>query len=291
MERTWSKRTEELIERALVEDMGDGDVTTAAIVPSNTQSTAYIFSKAEGVLSGVDVAMKVFHKVDGDLKTNIFYHDGDVIHHGHKICEISGPVSSILTAERTALNFLGRMTGISSKTAQYVKAVNGLHAKILDTRKTMPTMRHLDKYAVRVGGGSNHRFGLFDMVLIKDNHIAIAGGIRIAVENVVTMLAEKNLSMKIEVECKSYEDVLEAIYTQVDIIMLDNMDIGELEKSVHTVRDSVNEHGRRIRVEASGNVDINSVREIAETGVDYISVGALTHSVTNHDYSLLFDEL
>ena len=151
-------------------------------------------------------------------------------------------------------------------------------------------MRHLDKYSVRVGGGSNHRFGLFDMVLIKDNHIAIAGGIRIAVEKVLYSLKNRD-TMKIEVECKSYDEVLEAIYTQVDIIMLDNMDISDIEKSIKKIREASNDNGRIIRIEVSGNIDMNSVRAIAETGVDYISIGALTHSVVNHDYTLLFNEL
>ena len=291
MERTWAKRTDDLIRKALEEDLGTGDVTTDATVPPELESTAFLFSKAEGVLAGIDVAMKVFLTVDKSLETNVLFKDGTSIHHGQKIAEIKGSVDSILKAERTSLNFLGRMTGIATRTFHYVTMIDGLHAKILDTRKTMPTMRHLDKYAVRVGGGSNHRFGLFDMVLIKDNHIAIAGSIRIAVEGVVNSLKAKKLDMKIEVECKSYEEVIEAAYTPVEIIMLDNMDIAEIEKSIHAVRKISSENGRKIRVEASGNVDGNNIREIAETGVDYISVGALTHSVQNHDFSLLFDEL
>ena len=291
MEKTWAKRTDELILKALEEDLGDGDITTKSTVPADLNSTAFLFSKSDGILAGIDIAMKVFHTVDQSLVTNVFFKDGDPIKHGQKIAEIKGSVASILQAERTSLNFLGRMTGIATKTAQYVEKVNGCHAKILDTRKTIPTMRHLDKYAVRIGGGSNHRFGLFDMVLIKDNHIAIAGGIRIAVEGVVSALKEMDLQIKIEVECKSYEEVVEAAYTPVEIIMLDNMEIQEIEKSVHAVRKISSENGRTIRLEASGNVDGNNVREIAETGVDYISIGALTHSVVNHDFSLLFDEL
>lgn len=291
MERTWAKRTDEIIKKALEEDLETGDVTTEATVPAELESTAFLFSKADGVLAGIDVAMKVFLTVDKSLETNVLFKDGTSILHGQKIAEIKGSVDSILKAERTSLNFLGRMTGIATRTSHYVTMIDGHHAKILDTRKTMPTMRHLDKYAVRVGGGSNHRFGLFDMVLIKDNHIAIAGSIRIAVEGVVNSLKAKKLEMKIEVECKSFEEVIEAAYTPVEIIMLDNMDIAEIEKSIHAVRKISAENGRKIRVEASGNVDGNNIREIAETGVDYISVGALTHSVQNHDFTLLFDEL
>jgi nicotinate-nucleotide pyrophosphorylase (carboxylating) len=290
MERQWGKLTDELIERALQEDLGDGDVTTQAIVPPETVSTAHLFNKANGVLAGIDVAKKVFEKMDPNLVFTIHKKDGDVIRPGMKIADISGSVASILQAERTALNFIGRMSGIATRTAQYVKLVKGHRAKILDTRKTVPTMRHLDKYSVRVGGGSNHRFGLFDMVLVKDNHIAIAGGIRIAMERVMESLP-KDSGLKIEIECKSFDEVLEAVHTPVDIIMLDNMEIPEIRKSVQAVRNAVLEMGRTIRIEVSGNVGVNNVLSLAETEVDYISIGELTHSVTNHDFTLLFNEL
>ncbi len=292
MERTWTKATDELIAKALAEDLGKGDITTKAIVSSRLQSTAYLFNKESGVLAGIDVAKKIFTAVDSRLAFNSCCTDGTVINNGQKIFEVTGSVASILKAERTALNFLGRMTGIASQTALFVKKIEGYHAKILDTRKTMPTMRHLDKYSVRTGGGSNHRFGLFDMVLIKDNHIAIAGGIRIAVDKVATWLTKEDREkIKIEVECKSLDEVLEAIYTPVDIIMLDNMDIPEIENCVKAIHDANEENGRAIRIEVSGNIDISSVTETAKTGVDYISVGALTHSVKNHDFTLLFNEL
>lgn len=290
MERTWAERTDELIIQALHEDLGTGDITTKAIVPRKIISTAYLFNKTPGVLAGIDVAKKVFQQVDPKLEFNICCKDGHAIKNGVKIAEITGSVSSILQAERTALNFLGRMSGIATLTAKYVNMVNDHHAKILDTRKTIPTMRHLDKYAVTVGGGSNHRFGLFDMVLIKDNHIAIAGGIRIAVDQVVSSLKNRD-KIKVEIECKSLDEVLEAIYTPVDIIMLDNMDIADIEASVDAIRESSAETGRTIRIEASGNVDMGTVKGIAAAGVDYISIGELTHSVTNHDFTLLFNEL
>jgi nicotinate-nucleotide pyrophosphorylase (carboxylating) len=237
------------------------------------------------------VAAKVFRRVDPALEVKTFYTDGQDLREGHKVAEITGSVASILKAERTALNFLGRMSGIATRTRHFVQLVNGCTVKILDTRKTVPLLRHLDKYAVKTGGGSNHRFGLYDMVLIKDNHIAVAGGIRIAVERVVEKLRETGKTVKIEVECKSYEEVLEAVYTPVDIIMLDNMDIRDLEKSVKSVRAISAETGRKVRIEVSGNITEKTVRAVAETGVDYISIGALTHSVVNHDFSLLFVEL
>ncbi len=292
MHRNWAKLTDALIAAALKEDLGAGDMTTIATVPEDLESTAFLFSKADGVLAGIEVAMKVFHTVDSSMTFQAHFKDGDEIKKGQKIVEISGKVSSILQAERTALNFLGRLTGISSQTAEYVSEIEGCRAMILDTRKTMPTMRHLDKYAVKVGGGHNHRFGLYDMVLIKDNHIAVAGGIRIAVDGVVSHLKDsENSEMKIEVECQSYEEVLEAVYTSVDIIMLDNMDISELERSVEIIHSTNAENDRSIRVEVSGNIGLDTVRRVAETGVDYISVGSLTHSVACHDFSLLFEEL
>lgn len=283
--------TDELIERALSEDLGPGDITTDSTVPAGLVSTAFLFSKEKGVLSGIDVAMNVFHKVDPSLKTKTFYKDGQTINPGHKVADINGSVASILKAERTSLNFLGRMTGIATRTAQYVDLIKGCNAKILDTRKTAPAMRHLDKYSVKVGGGSNHRFGLYDMVLIKDNHIAVSGGIRIAVDRVIEYLNNNRQNYKIEVECKSFDEVLEAAYTPVDIIMLDNMEVTDIQKSVSRVKKIAAELGKTIRLEVSGNISIKNVRAIAETGVDYISIGALTHSVTNHDFSLMFVEL
>ena len=291
MERKWAQLTSELIEKALIEDIGDGDITTEATVPPELVSTAFVFSKEQGILAGIDIAMKVFYTADSKLVTKPLFKDGESISKGQKIAEITGSVASILKAERTALNFLGRMSGIATQTAEFVKRVDGCRAKILDTRKTMPTMRHLDKYAVRVGGGFNHRIGLFDMVLIKDNHIAVTGGIRLAVDRAVSLLKNRNTPVKIEVECKSYEDVLEAVYTPVDIIMLDNMDISEIERSVKLVHKESMENGRVIRIEVSGNISLDEVKKIAESSVDYISIGSLTHSVKSHDFTLLFNEL
>lgn len=283
--------TGELIRLALDEDLGSGDITTDATIPPDLVSTLFLFSKAKGVLAGMDVAEQVFKTVDPSLVIRSFFKDGQQLPEGRKVAEITGSVASILKAERVALNFLGRMSGIATKTHQFMSLIEGFPAKILDTRKTAPAMRNLDKYAVRAGGGTNHRFGLFDMVLIKDNHIAVSGGIRIAVERVTEHLMEHKRHVKIEVECKSFEEMLEAVYTPVDIIMLDNMDIVDIRKSVAEVKKISAETGKAVRLEASGNVTLKNVREIAEAGVDYISVGALTHSVTNHDFSLLFVEL
>ncbi len=290
MENRWEVSTDELIRRALSEDIGTGDITTDATIPPDLVSTAFLFSKSKGILAGMGVAEKVFHAVDPELKTVSFFNEGASIPEGRKIAEITGSVASILKAERTALNFLGRMSGIATKTQQYVSMIEGCGAKILDTRKTAPGMRHLDKYAVKMGGGSNHRFGLYDMVLIKDNHVAVAGGIRIAVDRVVESLRNSTRHVKIEVECKTFEEVLEAVYTPVDIIMLDNMEIDEIRRSVVEVSRIGMETGRTVRIEVSGNISLKNVREVAETGVDYISVGALTHSIVNHDFSLLFVE-
>ncbi|MBT4482712.1 MAG: carboxylating nicotinate-nucleotide diphosphorylase [Candidatus Latescibacteria bacterium] len=291
MERQWAKLTDTLIETALTEDLGSGDITTNATIASSLESTAYIFSKDSGVMAGIDVSMKVFHKVDNSLKTRVLLKDGEKFSNGQKIAEITGSVASIFKAERTALNFLGRITGIATLTAKYVDKVQGCHAKILDTRKTMPTMRHLDKYAVRTGGGYNHRFGLYDRVLIKDNHIAVVGGIRIAVDRVLSHMKKCHKNTKIEVECNSYDEVLEAVYTPVDIIMLDNMDLSEIERTVKLINESNAENERTIRIEISGNINLDTVRAVAETGVDYISIGILTHSVKNSDFTLLFDEI
>jgi nicotinate-nucleotide pyrophosphorylase (carboxylating) len=283
--------TADLIRRELDEDIGAGDITTDAIVAPELVSTAFLFSKAKGILAGMDVAADVFRAVDSSLTVRAFYRDGDLLNEGRKVADITGPVGSILRAERTALNFLGRMSGIATKTRQYVALVEGLPVRIIDTRKTAPGMRHLDKYAVKTGGGANHRFGLHDMVLIKDNHIAVSGGIRIAVEHAVDHVRRMGRCVKIEVECKSFDEVLEAMYTPADVIMLDNMDAGEIRKSVVEARKISSETGRKVLLEASGNVCLKNVREIAETGIDVISVGALTHSVVCHDFSLLFVEL
>ncbi len=274
------------IETALREDVGTGDITTECTVPTDLKGEGVFLAKANGVLSGLEVAATVFHLVDRDLVLDATITDGMPVLRGSTIAVVRGNIASMLTAERIALNFLQRMSGIATATASMVKLVEGSGASILDTRKTAPCLRAFDKLAVAHGRGTNHRFGLDDMVLIKDNHIAAAGGLKEAVELVAARLpAESNI--KIEVEAATLNQVIEALScAAVDIIMLDNFTLDEMATAVKLIR------GRRsdIRIEASGNVNEQSVRGIAETGVDMISVGGLTHSVRALDISFNISE-
>ncbi|MBA4396025.1 MAG: nicotinate-nucleotide diphosphorylase (carboxylating) [Syntrophus sp. (in: bacteria)] len=266
-----------LIRSALAEDIGAGDVTTAAVLTGAEAGMARAVAKADMVLAGIDVFRMAFLLLDPDVRFTGYVEDGREIKRGEIIAELSGRLASILTAERTALNFLQRMSGIATTTRRYVQAVAGTRARILDTRKTAPGLRVLDKYAVRMGGGGNHRFALYDGVLIKDNHITAAGGVAPAIQR-----ARRNIShtLKIEVEVKNIDEVREALSSGVDAVMLDNMTPDAMSEAVRLI-------GGRVPVEASGNVTPANVRQIAETGVDFISVGALTHSVTAADISLL----
>lgn len=274
-------RMEEAIRNALREDVGLGDITTECTVPTDLPGTGVFLSKANGILSGIDVVETVLAMVDERLKLETHIRNGMPLLRGMKIATVRGPIASMLTAERTALNFLQRMSGIATMTASMVKLVEGRDVKILDTRKTAPGLRAFDKRAVRDGRGTNHRFGLDDMVLIKDNHIAAAGGITSAVEMVCGRLPRER-HLRVEVETRSLQDVLEALSCEgVDVIMLDNFPIDELAPAVRLIKT------RRpgIEVEASGNVNEATIRDIAESGVDSISVGALTHSVKALDIS------
>jgi nicotinate-nucleotide pyrophosphorylase (carboxylating) len=271
---TRGKSIRELIKIALKEDIGTGDVTTKLILPSKTKTTALIIAKEKGILAGVDVAKQVFHLVDKTLRFIPMKRDGDKLIPKTIIAKVRGDVGSILTAERTALNFLQHLSGIATLTNRFVAAVKGTKAKILDTRKTLPGMRVLEKYAVKVGGGENHRFGLYDMVLIKSNHIKAAGGIGQAM-NRVEMANRKGLP--VEIETKSLEEVKTALSLNAKMIMLDNMTIAEMQKAVKM---------GKAKFEASGGINLRNVRKIAKTGVDYISVGALTHSAGALDISL-----
>ena len=272
----------ELIRSALIEDLGDnGDITSKAVTQVKTTSTAEIIAKDTGVVAGISIAKQVFLAVDENLEIEEMVTDGDHVEKFQVLLTLKGESDSILIAERTALNFLGRLSGIATMTNKYVEKVKGTSAKILDTRKTTPGWRMLEKYAVTCGGGENHRFGLYDMVLIKDNHIVAAGGITPAVERCRTYLKENNISAKIETETQSMADVQEAVALDVDRIMLDNMTADEMKACVEYT-------DNRIPIEASGNVTLENVRAVAETGVDYISIGALTHSVTCFDTSLKF---
>ena len=269
-----------LIDEALAEDLGGhGDLSSDGAVPDSTLGQAALVAKESGVLAGLPVAQAVFHHVDRHLEVDWRLRDGDGVQAGDVVGHVRGRLQTLLTAERTALNFVQRLSGIATVTAQYVKAVQGTGAVVLDTRKTTPAFRVLEKYAVRMGGGTNHRFGLFDMVMIKDNHIDAAGGIGPAVEGVRSMLAARGLSVPIEVETRNLDEVAQALAQSVDRIMLDNMSLEMMGEAVGLV-------AGRVPLEASGNVTLERIRAIAETGVNFISVGALTHSVKALDLSL-----
>ena len=270
------KKIRDIIEAALAEDIGTGDITTQATVSPKKKGRAQAVAKDDFVIAGIDVFAETFQLLDKSIKVNKLIDDGYRAKRGDIIAEVLGSLSNILQAERVALNLFQRMSGIATLTSKYVKAVRGSKAKILDTRKTMPGLRVLDKMAVRIGGGCNHRTGLYDGVIIKDNHIEAAGGIIAAVKAQRKRLPH---TLKIEVETKNIKEVKEALKCCVDIIMLDNMSVPAMKRAVGLVA------GRAL-LEASGNVNLQSVSEIAATGVDLISIGELTHSVQAADISL-----
>ncbi|MDP1990960.1 MAG: carboxylating nicotinate-nucleotide diphosphorylase [Syntrophales bacterium] len=265
-----------VIRTALDEDIGPGDITTGAALRGDETGIARATAKTEMVVAGIDVFGEVFCTLDSSLIFTASRRDGETVGKGGLLAEISGSLASILTAERVALNLFQRMSGIATLTRRYSDAISGTRAKILDTRKTAPGLRILDKYAVRVGGGYNHRFALYDGVLIKDNHITAAGGIGPAVRRVRERIPH---TLKIEVEVKDMAELEEALAAGADTILLDNMGLQEMAGAVHRV-------AGKIPLEASGNMTLERVREVAATGVDLISVGALTHSVTAADISL-----
>jgi nicotinate-nucleotide pyrophosphorylase (carboxylating) len=270
---------ERIVRAALEEDIGFGDITTEVTVASGTMARAELVAKEDFVLSGIDVAAKVFMTLDAGVAFEKLLGDGQQVQRGEVLAWLKGPAAILLQGERVALNLLQRMSGIATMTAAFVKEVEGTGAVIVDTRKTAPGLRALDKYSVRMGGGRNHRIGLFDGVLIKENHIAAAGGIHIAISRARQQLPH---TLKIEIETRNHDEVGQALAAGADIIMLDNMTLDEMAEAVRQV------DGKAL-VEASGGVSLESVRGIAETGVDIISVGALTHSVRGADISLLFD--
>ncbi|HNZ89264.1 MAG TPA: carboxylating nicotinate-nucleotide diphosphorylase [Candidatus Cloacimonas acidaminovorans] len=270
---------DEIIRKGLEEDIGSGDITTRYLDLEPQSNIAYIIPKEEGVLAGVDVARLVFRMVDPELKIVLYNKDGDKIMPNEEIMRLEGRPSSILQGERTALNFLQRLSGIATKTAKFVSLLEGTNVKLLDTRKTTPLLRSLEKYAVRVGGGYNHRFGLFDMVLIKENHIRACGSITEAVNRI----SKHNTSYKIEVEVTNLKEVDEAAKAKVDRVMLDNMTPAQIRKAVKKYKDI-------LEFEVSGGITEENIRSFAETGVQFISSGALTHSYKSLDISLLFKE-
>lgn len=266
---------EYIIDHAFREDIGDGDITTNNLVPENSVAKASMTAKADGVIAGLPIAEKVFKKIDPTLIWKPLVNDGDSVRKGDVIVEMQGSFRALLTGERLALNLLQRMSGIASETAKYVAEVNHTNVQILDTRKTVPGLRTLDKYAVKAGGGTNHRIGLYDLVMIKDNHIKIAGGIQTAVEQIRKSVPSH---IKIEVETTNIEEVKEALNAGADIIMLDNMSNEAMLEAVKIV-------DGRAKTEASGNMNLERLKGVAETGVDFISIGALTHSVKALDIS------
>lgn len=265
----------ETIRRALEEDIGCGDVTTTSLIPADAVSRAHIVAKEACILAGTPFAREVFRLLDSDVKWTPLFSDGDVIHRGDIIAELSGRTRTILAGERVSLNILQRLSGIATLTRRFVERIHGTRARIADTRKTQPCMRYLEKYAVRTGGGTNHRFGLFDGILIKNNHLAAVGSISEA----IARARSAHYFSKIEIEVERLDDLVRAIEAGADIVMLDNMSIPDMREAVQIA------HGK-VLLEASGGVTLDNVREIAETGVDVISVGALTHSAAAVDISL-----
>ena len=274
------KQVGQVVDSALAEDLGSGDVTTEALIPASQKGKAYVVAKGKGVLAGMGVATMVFHRVDSALVVKELVADGSSVHPGDRLAAIEGKVASILRAERTALNFMQRLSGIATETAKYVKAVSGTKALITDTRKTAPGLRALEKYAVRVGGGRNHRQNLGDGVLIKDNHLVAlrSRGVRLG-EVIKKARQHAPRTLKIEVEVEAVEQAQEALSAGADIIMLDNMNLEDMRRVVKLAQ------GRAV-IEASGGITLDSVRAVADTGVDLISVGALTHSAKALDISL-----
>lgn len=275
MEEKVLKSAEVLFDLAYAEDIGDGDITTNNLIPPGANKTAILVAKETGVVAGLPVAEMVFKKFDKNVEWNEKISDGSVVNPGDVLVEFTGNYRALLTGERKALNFLQRLSGIATYAHLCMKEVEGTKVEILDTRKTLPGYRHLDKYAVRMGGASNHRFGLYDMVMIKDNHIQVAGGISKAVKAIRSKVPK---SIKIEVETTNLEMVQEALDADVDIIMLDNMSSKLMAEAVQIIN-------KRAKIEASGNMTLKRIRKVAGTGVDYISIGALTHSVKALDIS------
>ncbi len=274
---------QDLIRLAFAEDIGDGDHTTLCSIPETEKGQSKLLIKEEGVLAGVDIAIEVFHAFDPELQVELFLHDGASVKPGDIAFIVSGKVRSILQTERLVLNIMQRMSGIATITNAYMKLLEGTSAKVLDTRKTTPGMRILEKQAVKIGGGENHRIGLFDMILLKDNHVDFAGGIENAIRGAQYYLKEKNKKLKIEIEVRSIAELEEVLRIGgIDRIMLDNFTPGQTLEAVKIVK-TLNE---RVELESSGGITIDTIREYAETGVDYISVGALTHSVKSLDMSL-----
>lgn len=271
---------EEIIEKALSEDIGSGDHTSLSTIPSSARGKARLIVKEDGVLSGMEIAAMVFRKVDPEIVFSPILTDGDIIKKGDIAFTAEGHSASILQAERLVLNFMQRMSGIATSTARYTKELAGLECKVLDTRKTTPLLRELEKMAVRHGRGFNHRFGLYDMIMIKDNHVDFAGGIVQAIDAANHYISERGLNLKIEIEVRNFNELDQVLeHGGIDRIMLDNFTPADLKLAVEKIN-------KQFETEASGGITLESIRKYAETGVDFISVGALTHHIKSLDLSL-----
>ncbi|WP_332456027.1 carboxylating nicotinate-nucleotide diphosphorylase [Petrimonas sp.] len=274
------KLTDKLVDLAFAEDIGDGDHTTLCSIPETAFGRARLLIKEEGILAGVEVARAVFHRFDEGLVVEVLINDGTYVKPGDVAFIVSGKVQSLLQTERLVLNIMQRMSGIATTTGKYVKLLEGTKTKVLDTRKTTPGMRMLEKQAVKIGGGENHRIGLFDMILLKDNHVDFAGGIENAIRGAQKYLKEKNKQLNIEIEVRNFDELNQALAVGgVDRIMLDNFTPEQTCEAVKIV-------DGRVELESSGGITFETIRQYAECGVDYISVGALTHSVKSLDMSL-----
>lgn len=270
---------DELLELSFAEDIGDGDHTTLCCIPADAIGKQRLIIKEDGIIAGVEIAKMVFHKFDPELKVDVFINDGARVKKGDIAFEVTGKVQSLLQTERLMLNIMQRMSGIATTTHKYMEQLKGLKTKVLDTRKTTPGMRILEKEAVKIGGGYNHRIGLFDMILLKDNHVDFAGGIVNAITKARKYLAEKGKEMKIEIEVRNLDELQQVLNTGgVDRIMLDNFSPELTKKAVELI-------GGRFETESSGGITFDTLRAYGECGVDYISVGALTHSVKGMDMS------
>ena len=271
---------DEIIELALLEDIGDGDHSSLACVPENASGKATLFIKDDGILAGVDLAVRIFKKLDPSLTINVSLIDGTPVKNGDIAFTVVGSSRSILATERLVLNFMQRMSGIATQTFKIVSLLEGTNTRLLDTRKTTPCIRYIEKWAVRIGGGENHRFALYDMIMLKDNHIDYAGGIKPAIESTLSYLKETGKKLKVEVEVRNLDELNQVLEVGgVDRIMLDNFTPSELENALKLIPS-------QYETEASGGITLETIREFAQTGVDFISVGALTHSFKSLDMSL-----
>lgn len=270
---------DKLIDLSFAEDIGDGDHTTLCCIPENAMGKSHLLIKEDGILAGVEVAKKVFRRFDPDMQVEVLLGDGSRVKKGDVAMIVTGRVRSLLQTERLMLNIMQRMSGIATMTNRYVERLKGTGTRVLDTRKTTPGMRMLEKQAVKIGGGCNHRIGLFDMILLKDNHVDFAGGITNAIDRCHKYLQEKGLDLRIEIEVRNFDELQQALdHGGVDRIMLDNFSVSDTRKAVEMI-------GHKYETESSGGITFDTIRSYAECGVDYISVGVLTHSVKGLDMS------